>query len=1050
MAKPSFSYHLTSEFWRVFQQAVDKHFCELNESEKEKLILQFTVILNKSFELDNKGDVSSICLKKIVKGFKKDAEERKLSLDMLELTLRVLKAETGIDSPNIPVFTELNRDKPILTPERFVKAGLAQDLYELLESEQGSPSHDLSAESLLGRMALWLMLKEGVLDKKMLLAMLAPIFDNEKTGWRQYDHYLYFQFDQKRLIVSKATELFLYHYWFNQQKAEKKPKFFLKYINNYLVEKALIGKGKKLSFAGIRLAYKIESVLTFNPVFHQISSSALKHTLLSESTFLRVISSKYLKQTKNVHDHTKITKRQHNAWSTILSNNKDGIIKTRDCPVAENLMLIEQALEPINAKNIKEVKLGEYRKQLGAWLEDKSSARLYPYVWLIKSWLFKLFFYGGAKKSKIRNKTVIDYVNTLAKPFLAEFSSTNASKLTLDQWIDKLNSVAEQIRSAQRRSYVYYFAEFLVDSGILPDLPLEELDSHSYKGRVDANLITVANAEHILDKLSEVESEVTTIARILLNFGFYSGIRRCEIGFAKIKDFKFGESYCQFHVRLNQHRLLKSPNSARNIPLEVFWSGEEIKFLQDYISRRKSGGANDNSRLFSDKQLLEKAFTLVTQLLQQVTGDESMRFHHLRHSFANWTWFLLNWHYPEAVSVSINCLAHPYFSSERRNQLLARLGLPKGASRKKLFALTHLLGHGDINTTLASYLHTMDLFVYLEKNRTQDDLSKLAQHVFGYGVSLENYYPFNIVGAKNLAAEFISINAPAQANALTRFCLHDAEIRKVIAPKTTITVQKLTVKKLNSLLIQLSKNESDEKAANDQGLSIEIVKHIRQVCSSISRSYPIKSKTKLPVFPTLGLKPYQIRVINSLCKRYDELLVKPNLHQSLKCMERLSAGKDFMIRSPNHQDIGKLLQLLSALNFTDTHLSFTWFLPVLNQREKTLYLELTKAVEAVARWQAMIQSTLGFKNSPLKIVLPKKCSYSEGNFTNFGYVVRSDEGIYLGKSDFGVVAINVKRLKTQSRRSQNTYRPQRDYSLIAFLHTLLAHKAISKDLGFYQ
>ncbi|MGJ8682739.1 hypothetical protein [Paraglaciecola sp.] len=346
--------------------------------------------------------------------------------------------------------------------------------------------------------------------------------------------------------------------------------------------------------------------------------------------------------------------------------------------------------------------------------------------------------------------------------------------------MDKFNCVSEQIKSAQRRCYVYYFAEFLVTSGILLELPLDELDSHSYKGRVDANLITHSQADVITEKLSEVKSEVSSIARLLFNFGFYSGIRRGEIGFSKLKDFKFGDVYIQFHVRLNQHRLLKSPNSARNIPLEVFWPEHELRFLREYIDLRKRNGADMNSALFPDKILLEKSFELVTLLLRKVTGDQSMRFHHLRHSFANWTWFLLNWRYPKQLVHFISCLSHPYFNLERKKLLLTRLGLPNGASRKKLFSLTRLLGHTDISTTLASYLHTMDLFIYLEKNRTSLDLTKLVQLTYGYGAKINPEFPHQVVGARNFASDVSFVNIPELSSFLSGFTLNKAYIENFI------------------------------------------------------------------------------------------------------------------------------------------------------------------------------------------------------------------------------------------------------------------------------
>jgi integrase len=1072
MEGSSFSNRLTQTFWHVFKQEVHTYFAELTKEQTEnltkekteelsqklivlctKMKLRFSGLLKEAFDMDDSKQVSALCLKKIVNGFKSDMEERKLCMDMLELTLKVLKAELGISAPFIPVFTVLNRDKPVLTPDKLIKANLASELYELCEKEQVSPSVGISPELVLGRLALWLMLKEGALDKKMLLAML----NEDRAGWLRYDDCIYFQHQEQRVLVGKATELFLNHYWFMQQGCSLKPDTYMKYINAFLIYKKLLREGQKLTLPAIRLAFRIETTFNFNPIFQQVSLNNVRHTLLAETTFLRMISNKYFFQQKEQTKSESITNRQLKAWSAntaskvvVRASSRGSQTKPHDGTVSMHIKLITAALEPFSKNKIKDFKQGEYRTSLVDWLENKDNSKRYPYVWLLKSWLFKLTFYGGSKKAKIRYNTVVDYVKTLAMPFIAEFLAADVNLITQDEWVDKLNCVADQIKSAQRKGYVYYFAEFLVDSGILPYLPLEELDSHSYKGRVDANLITLCQADVIIDKLSQVDSEVSAIARLLFNFGFYSGNRRGEISFAKLKDFKFGDSYSQFHVRINQHRLLKSPSSARNIPLEVFWPEHELSFLQEFLVRRRQNHAREHSQLFPDKTVLEKSFELVTLLLHEVTGDQSMRFHHLRHSFANWTWLLLNWRYPATITDCIACLSHHYFSLERKKLLLTRLGLPKGASRKRLFTLTQLLGHADISTTLASYLHTMDLFIYLEKSREFENLTKLVRHTYGYGVIVNTAFPNEVNGSRNFPSEVTFISTPEVSSSFRPFTLKKAFIENFILPKYITIIgssnekskskRSVSVFELLAIATKMSRHESNTKIRNDIGVSESLLINIRQVSQAISKSYPKTSKKKLPLFPIDGLSAYQEKIISSLAQRFDALPDKPDLSKSLQCMTTLVSSKSFLIRSAEPQTIGNLLKLLDDLKFTDRHLVFSWFLPVKKTKNSQVYMDLDLALIAVIRWKRLIHRTLGFKNAAIKLVLPKGCTYPDVTFSPYGQVVRSEEGVFLGMSQFGTMATNVKRLKTENQRldTQLSIRnPRRSYALIAFLHLLL-------------
>jgi hypothetical protein len=263
MESNSFNYRLTPTFWTAFQKAVDANFADIPPEQLKKLKSSFSRLLESDFKLDADNQVSKLSLKKIVNSFKNEMEERILSLDMLELTLRVIKTELGISSPTIPVFTVLNRDKPVLSPDKLVKAGLANELYSLCEQEQISPSVGIAPEFVLGRLALWLMLKEGVLDKKMLLAML----DKEREGWLRYNECIYFQYREQRILIGKATELFLIQYWFMQQGSSFKTETYIKNINAFLVYKEILNEGKKLTYSTLKLAFRIETTFNYNPIF---------------------------------------------------------------------------------------------------------------------------------------------------------------------------------------------------------------------------------------------------------------------------------------------------------------------------------------------------------------------------------------------------------------------------------------------------------------------------------------------------------------------------------------------------------------------------------------------------------------------------------------------------------------------------------------------------------------------------------------------------------------------------------------------------------------
>ncbi|MGR5470462.1 hypothetical protein ACPV51_24925, partial [Vibrio astriarenae] len=64
----------------------------------------------------------------------------------------------------------------------------------------------------------------------------------------------------------------------------------------------------------------------------------------------------------------------------------------------------------------------------------------------------------------------------MSSPFISEFYGCDPEKMNDIDWAEKLNIVIESIVSPQRKAYVAYFAEFLIDSNLVPNLCLSDID----------------------------------------------------------------------------------------------------------------------------------------------------------------------------------------------------------------------------------------------------------------------------------------------------------------------------------------------------------------------------------------------------------------------------------------------------------------------------------------------------------------------------------------------------------------------------------------------
>jgi hypothetical protein len=100
-------------------------------------------------------------------------------------------------------------------------------------------------------------------------------------------------------------------------------------------------------------------------------------------------------------------------------------------------------------------------------------------------------------------------------------------------------------------------------------------------------------------------------------------------------------------------------------------------------------------------------FPQIRKALAMVTGDSSLHFHHLRHSFACWLLIRLAGNVTRLHGAA-NFLDHSEFSERRIQDIRSFLLGNEYLGRKGAFAVSSLLGHADLATTFSSYFHLCD------------------------------------------------------------------------------------------------------------------------------------------------------------------------------------------------------------------------------------------------------------------------------------------------------------------------------------------------------
>ena len=266
---------------------------------------------------------------------------------------------------------------------------------------------------------------------------------------------------------------------------------------------------------------------------------------------------------------------------------------------------------------------------------------------------------------------------------------------------------------------------------------------------VNANIISFDEYESIktslkglITKYAGEESYKIMLAIFIL--GFRLGLRITEAIELKFMDYLFCDKSPQLLIRESEDRKTKSLNAKRAQKLMDLLTADEVKFLNEYHqSQQKRFGRfpKDKKRhyLFSTEasgcklKSVEELKKKLMCLIREVCRDNSLKYHHLRHSFASW-------HFLSAAISELDLNIDDNFAHLPKTQAWLQQAnvrklkhLPTQLKSKKYpYWLVQRVGHGSIETTLEHYIHSVDLINMLYQdslvsNLTIDDLHGLTK-----------------------------------------------------------------------------------------------------------------------------------------------------------------------------------------------------------------------------------------------------------------------------------------------------------------------------------
>jgi len=248
----------------------------------------------------------------------------------------------------------------------------------------------------------------------------------------------------------------------------------------------------------------------------------------------------------------------------------------------------------------------------------------------------------------------------------------------------------------------------------------------------------------------------------------------------------------ELFIRNNAFSRLKTSNGVRQIPLLPFLEKGELQLIKKWHRKRLGESLGDLELPFftdsADSQTpigAHNIFPEINEIMRNMTGDNSLHFHHLRHSFANWT--LLRLIAPDYPQILESEIALPQGVSSDRS-LSISITSDRHPGTKMLYALARLMGHASPDETLFSYIHLLDWILAKALQRISPSLSKTALEKI-YGVSKttihRNQSPDGTLKPENFNRSIRAKLKPQYADPLEEECqkpkpLRQSDIDKIL------------------------------------------------------------------------------------------------------------------------------------------------------------------------------------------------------------------------------------------------------------------------------
>lgn len=381
-------------------------------------------------------------------------------------------------------------------------------------------------------------------------------------------------------------------------------------------------------------------------------------------------------------------------------------------------------------------------KRLEAW--NQKHRWLGGWVVMMADWaraaLDPTYLSGSAHGAS--HKSIHRYLTGFAKPFLSRLYHLPPAHLLavsadesddLDAFADGFDQLREQLSrrggASTDREGLRQFLHFVRAVGG-PQIYLgSDWRTVVSACDADANFLTEQEYHRVLEELSgrgPSGSYPVARARVMAILAYRLGLRWEELQTRRLDDLHIENGHATLWVRRNPYFKGKTRSSIRKIPLELFLTPAEldeiVRFRHDAIHLAESRPTKD--MLFADPNALDRpprpdmTHVWILDAMRNQSGDQSLVFHHLRHSAATQLYCRLFVDPPRHWRIHDWSLPSSRWYSDHPDTYASRVTCRTATDGARLFAVSNLLGHIDPQTTMRHYIHLADLALSAQVRHT--------------------------------------------------------------------------------------------------------------------------------------------------------------------------------------------------------------------------------------------------------------------------------------------------------------------------------------------